>query len=76
MLTSVGRGVWRSPGRWCIAFSIVAIWERTRRSAILLIAGGKVGRWRSWCERAVPQAERLYATYLEERTKAEEEAGD
>jgi len=42
----------------------------------LLIAGDKVGQWQAWYERAVPQAERLYAAYLEERTKAEEEAGD
>ncbi len=46
------------------------------RSAILLIAGDKTGQWHSWYERAIPQAEQLYATYLEERTKAEEEAGD
>ena len=46
------------------------------RSAILLIAGDKTGQWRSWYERAIPQAEQLYATYLEERAKAEEEASD
>ena len=46
------------------------------RSAILLVAGDKTGQWQSWYERSIPQAERLYAVYLEERAKAEEEAGD
>ena len=46
------------------------------RSAILLIAGDKTGQWQSWYERAVPEAEQLYGVYLEERAKAEEEAGD
>jgi len=46
------------------------------RSAILLVAGDKAGQWRSWYERAIPQAEQLYATYLEERAKAEGEASD
>ena len=46
------------------------------RSAILLIAGDKTGQWQSWYERSIPQAERLYAIYLEERAKAGEEAGD
>ena len=46
------------------------------RSAILLIAGDKTGQWQSRYQRAIPQAEQLYATYLEERAKAEEEAGD
>jgi hypothetical protein len=46
------------------------------RSAILLVAGDKAGQWRAWYERAIPQAEQLYATYLEERAKAEGEASD
>jgi hypothetical protein len=46
------------------------------RSAILLVAGDKTGQWQSWYERSIPQAERLYAVYLEERAKAEEEAGE
>ncbi len=46
------------------------------RSAILLVAGDKAGQWRSWYERAIPQAEQLYATYLEERAKAEGEPSD
>jgi hypothetical protein len=40
------------------------------RSAILLVAGDKSGRWRSWYKSAIPRAERLYETYLIER-KAE-----
>ena len=37
------------------------------RSAILLIAGDKAGQWKAWYERAIPQAEELYAVYLKER---------
>lgn len=37
------------------------------RSAVLLIAGDKSGRWSQWYRRAVPEAERLYETYLKER---------
>jgi hypothetical protein len=43
------------------------------RSAILLVAGDKAGRWNRWYEKAIPRAERLYAVYLTER---EEEAAD
>jgi hypothetical protein len=39
------------------------------RSAILLVAGDKSGQWNRWYRQAVPQAEKLYATYLEEREK-------
>lgn len=39
------------------------------RSAILLIAGDKSGTWTRWYREAIPEAERLYATYLEEREK-------
>jgi hypothetical protein len=42
------------------------------RSAILLVAGDKAGRWSRWYAEAIPRAERLYETYLKER--AEEEA--
>jgi hypothetical protein len=41
--------------------------------AILLIAGDKAGQWRTWYDRAIPRAEELYAVYLEERVKEEEE---
>lgn len=37
------------------------------RSAILLVAGDKSGRWKSWYRAAVPEAERLYGIYLKER---------
>ena len=43
------------------------------RSAILLVAGDKAGRWNRWYAGAIPHAERLYEIYLKER--AEEEAG-
>jgi len=43
------------------------------RSAILLVAGDKAGKWNRWYAEAIPRAERLYETYLKER--AEEEAG-
>lgn len=42
------------------------------RSAILLIAGDKAGRWTHWYTEAIPRAEQLYEIYLKER--AEEEA--
>jgi hypothetical protein len=39
------------------------------RSAVLLVAGDKAGRWRDWDREAIPRAERLYQTYLEDRQK-------
>jgi hypothetical protein len=42
------------------------------RSAILLVAGNKAGRWSRWYAEAIPRAEQLYEIYLKER--AEEEA--
>jgi hypothetical protein len=42
------------------------------RSAILLVAGNKAGRWRRWYAEAIPRAEQLYEIYLKER--GEEEA--
>jgi hypothetical protein len=46
------------------------------RSAILLVAGDKTGQWHRWYEGAIPQAEQLFALYLQERAKAEEEGRD
>ena len=43
------------------------------RSAILLAACDKTDRWNKWYEGAIPQAEQLFALYLKERAKAEEE---
>ncbi len=43
------------------------------RSAILLVAGDKAGRWSQWYDEAIPRAEHLYEIYLKER--AEEESG-
>ena len=37
------------------------------RSAILLVAGDKSGRWKSLYRDAVPEAERLYRDHLQER---------
>ncbi|MEO3922962.1 type II toxin-antitoxin system RelE/ParE family toxin [Micromonosporaceae bacterium B7E4] len=42
------------------------------RSAVLLVAGDKSGQWKRWYQKAIPEAEELYATYLKER---EEESG-
>lgn len=42
------------------------------RSAILLVGGDKSGRWKQWYATAIPEAERLYAEYLEERRRKEE----
>jgi hypothetical protein len=39
------------------------------RSAILLIASDKSGQWSRWYNRAIPEAEALYETYLGEREK-------
>jgi hypothetical protein len=43
------------------------------KTAILLIAGDKAGQWKTWYERTIPRAEELYAVYLKERAKEEEE---
>ncbi len=43
------------------------------RSAILLVAGDKSGRWNHWYRVAIPEAERSYELYLKER---EEEIGN
>jgi Phage derived protein Gp49-like (DUF891) len=43
------------------------------RSAILLVAGDKSGKWNRWYAEAIPHAEQLYEIYLKER--AEEETG-
>lgn len=37
-----------------------------RRQAILLLGGDKSGRWNEWYEWAVPRADDLYETYLDE----------
>ena len=33
--------------------------------AVLLVGGDKTGRWQQWYREAIPQADRLYAEYLE-----------
>ena len=42
------------------------------RSAILLVAGDKAGKWNRWYAETIPRAEQLYETYLKERTEEEE----
>jgi len=37
-----------------------------RRTAILLLGGDKTGAWQEWYAWAIPEAERLYDTYLDE----------
>jgi hypothetical protein len=39
------------------------------RSAVLLVAGDKSGRWDTWYRTAIPRAEQLYEDYLAEREK-------
>ena len=39
------------------------------RSAVLLVAGDKSGKWNRWYTEAIPHAEQLYEIYLKERTK-------
>lgn len=43
------------------------------RSAILLVAGDKAGRWADWYDEAVPLAEQRYESYLKERAEEQEE---
>jgi hypothetical protein len=43
------------------------------RSAILLVAGDKAGKWNRWYAAAIPRAERLYEIYLKERAEEEKE---
>ncbi|GAA0416048.1 putative toxin HigB3 [Acrocarpospora corrugata] len=42
------------------------------RSSILLVAGDKAGRWKSWYEEAIPLAEHRYEVYLKERAQQED----
>ncbi len=42
------------------------------RSAILLVGGDKSGRWAEWYRVVIPEAERLYQDYLDERRREEE----
>jgi hypothetical protein len=37
------------------------------RAAVLLVAGDKSGQWNRWYRDAIPEAERVYETYLKER---------
>lgn len=41
------------------------------RSAILLVAGDKSGRWKQWYREAIPKAERLLGEYLCARREEE-----
>jgi hypothetical protein len=43
------------------------------RSAILLVAGDKAGKWNRWYAEAIPRAEQLYEIYLKERAEEEKE---
>lgn len=40
-----------------------------RRNAILLLGGGKTGRWKQWYKTAIPLADELYDTHLKEIEK-------
>jgi hypothetical protein len=42
------------------------------RSAVLLVAGDKSGKWNRWYTGAIPHAEQLYEIYLKERADEEE----
>lgn len=43
------------------------------RSTILLIAGDKAGRWKTWYAEAIPLAEHRYERYLKERAHEEDQ---
>jgi hypothetical protein len=42
------------------------------REAIVLVAGDKAGRWRTWYAEAIPLAEERYAAYQREADEEEE----
>jgi hypothetical protein len=44
-----------------------------RRSSILLVAGDKAGRWKTWYDEAIPLAEHRYEIYVKERLAEEED---
>lgn len=58
----------RPPSRGRTEIRILFVFDPWR-SAVLLVAGDKSGRWTRWYREAVPQAEQLYDTYLKEREK-------
>ncbi|MEU8428505.1 type II toxin-antitoxin system RelE/ParE family toxin [Micromonospora sp. NPDC048887] len=44
------------------------------RSSILLVAGDKSGRWKTWYQEAIPVAEHRYELYLKDRAREEGKA--
>ena len=44
---------------------ILFVFDPTRR-AVLLLGGDKAQNWTKWYQTAIPEADRLYADYLEE----------
>ncbi|MFI7212199.1 type II toxin-antitoxin system RelE/ParE family toxin [Micromonospora maritima] len=42
------------------------------RSSVLLVAGDKSGRWKTWYQEAIPTAEHRYELYLKDRAREEE----
>jgi hypothetical protein len=49
----------------CLTLFVFDPW----RSAVLLMAVDKSGRWKQWYQAAIPQAEQLFEDYLAEREK-------
>lgn len=43
---------------------VLFIFDPERR-AVLLVGGNKAGQWKSWYDRAIPDAERIYAAHIE-----------
>jgi hypothetical protein len=39
---------------------------RSRRNAVLLVAGDKAGKWEAWYRQAIPLAEQRYEEYLKQ----------
>jgi len=60
-----------APGNGQSATAVLRPWADLTpwRSAILLVAGDKAGQWTRWYRTAIPEAERLYADYLDQRKK-------
>ena len=42
------------------------VYLRSRRKAVLLVAGDKAGNWEAWYRQAIPLAEQRYEDYLKQ----------
>ena len=61
-----------SPGSGRAEVRLLFVFD-AEREAIVLVAGDKAGRWRTWYAEAIPLAEERYAAYQREAEEEEEE---